>query len=122
MACKIRLCMRTNLQTFARKPTSGTVHFNGVDITERPDTSGPCSGYLPQDYGVYPRMSAIQIARITIAILKGITNKALAKISSEIGAGKWSNLWTTHGLVATYSGRYRQAVSVIAKLFLCDRN
>ena len=53
----------TLMRTLAtlQEPTSGTVTFNGVDITEKPDVVRRVLGYLPQDFGVYPRMSALQL-------------------------------------------------------------
>ncbi len=42
------------------KPTNGTITWNGTDIVKSPDTLHDLLGYLPQDFGVYPNLSAIK--------------------------------------------------------------
>ncbi len=37
------------------KPTTGTIAWNGTDIVKSPDTLRDVLGYLPQDFGVYPK-------------------------------------------------------------------
>lgn len=107
----------TLMRTLAtlQEPTSGTVHFNGVDITERPDTVRSVLGYLPQDFGVYPRMSALQLLD-HIAILKGITDKTARKDQVE-SLLQMVNLWTHRtASVSTYSGGMRQRFGVAQAL------
>jgi len=107
----------TLMRTLAtlQEPTSGTVHFNGVDITERPDTVRSVLGYLPQDFGVYPRMSALQLLD-HIAILKGITDKSARKDQVE-SLLQMVNLWTHRtASVSTYSGGMRQRFGVAQAL------
>ncbi len=107
----------TLMRTLAtlQEPTSGTVHFNGVDITELPDTVRSVLGYLPQDFGVYPRMSALQLLD-HIAILKGITDKAARKDQVE-SLLQMVNLWTHRtASVSTYSGGMRQRFGVAQAL------
>ncbi|AZA82760.1 multidrug ABC transporter ATP-binding protein [Chryseobacterium lactis] len=57
-----------------QKPTSGILSFNGQDIIENPDYIKQNLGFLPQDFGVYPKVSAYDLLE-HIAILKGITDK-----------------------------------------------
>lgn len=107
----------TLMRTLAtlQEPTSGTVHFNGIDITERPDIVRSVLGYLPQDFGVYPRMSALQLLD-HIAILKGITDKAARKDQVE-SLLQMVNLWTHRtASVSTYSGGMRQRFGVAQAL------
>ncbi|MDQ2988522.1 MAG: ATP-binding cassette domain-containing protein, partial [Pseudomonadota bacterium] len=40
------------------RPTSGQILFDGVDIGARPDAIRRRLGYLPQDFGVYPKVTA----------------------------------------------------------------
>ncbi|PWW28020.1 ABC transporter ATP-binding protein [Chryseobacterium sp. AG844] len=61
-----------------QKPTSGTILFNGVDIAKNPDYIKQNLGFLPQDFGVYPKVSAYDLLE-HIAILKGITDKSERK-------------------------------------------
>lgn len=61
-----------------QKPTSGTVIFNGTDVSKNPDYIKQNLGFLPQDFGVYPKVSAYDLLE-HIAVLKGITNAAERK-------------------------------------------
>jgi ABC-type multidrug transport system ATPase subunit len=51
----------------------GSIEFNGIDVLEQPDEIRRTLGYLPQDFGVYPRISA-EAMLDHMAILKGIVN------------------------------------------------
>src|ERR1700694_2516252 len=42
------------------RPTTGTVRWNGVDVIRTPDTLRAVLGYLPQDFGVYPNLNAVE--------------------------------------------------------------
>lgn len=57
-----------------QKPTSGTLLFNEVDIVKNPDYIQQNLGFLPQDFGVYPKVSAYDLLE-HIAVLKGIIDK-----------------------------------------------
>jgi len=105
--------MRTlaTLQT----PDEGMITYNGTDITKNPDVIRSTLGYLPQDFGVYPRMSALALLD-HIAILKGITNKSERKEQVETLL-QMVNLWTHKSAsVATFSGGMRQRFGVAQAL------
>jgi ABC-type multidrug transport system ATPase subunit len=57
------------------KPTEGNVTWNGEDIVSKPDAIRSVLGYLPQDFGVYPNLNAVEFLQY-IAALKGITGPA----------------------------------------------
>ncbi|MEO8516082.1 MAG: ABC transporter ATP-binding protein [Flavobacterium sp.] len=57
-----------------QQPDSGSIEFNGVDILENPNYMRQHLGYLPQEFGVYPKISAYRLLE-HLAILKGIVNK-----------------------------------------------
>ncbi|WP_080778488.1 ABC transporter ATP-binding protein [Chryseobacterium phocaeense] len=61
-----------------QKPTSGTVVFNGTDVSKNPDFIKQNLGFLPQDFGVYPKVSAYDLLE-HIAVLKGINSRAERK-------------------------------------------
>ncbi len=61
-----------------QKPTSGNIIFNGTDVLKDPDHMKRNLGFLPQDFGVYPKVSAYDLLE-HIAILKGITNSTERK-------------------------------------------
>ncbi len=53
---------------------SGTIEFDGIDIFKQPGELRKVLGYLPQDFGVYPKVTAEMMLN-HIAKVKGITNK-----------------------------------------------
>jgi ABC-type multidrug transport system ATPase subunit len=61
-----------------QKPTLGNITFNGIDISENPDYIKQNLGFLPQDFGVYPKVSAFDLLQ-HIAVLKGITDSSERK-------------------------------------------
>lgn len=98
-----------------QNPDEGEVTFNGVDITANPDEMRSVLGYLPQDFGVYPRMSAEALLD-HIAVLKGINN-AKERREQVISLLKNVNLLTHKSAsVATYSGGMRQRFGVAQAL------
>ena len=60
-------CIAT-LQT----PTSGAIQFGDIDVIKEPEKLRQVLGYLPQDFGVYPRVSAYDMLD-HMAVLKGVT-------------------------------------------------
>ena len=42
-------------------PDSGTIDLDGVNVLTQKDAVRKILGYLPQEFGVYPRMSAIDM-------------------------------------------------------------
>ncbi len=57
------------------RPTSGRILFEGVDLTKRPNDVRRKLGYLPQDFGVYENLTAIEFLTY-FAALKGVNSKA----------------------------------------------
>jgi ABC-type multidrug transport system ATPase subunit len=53
------------------KPTDGTITWNDMDVVKSPDTLRAVLGYLPQDFGVYPNLNAIEFLEYMAAI-KGL--------------------------------------------------
>ncbi|TWB82700.1 ABC-type multidrug transport system ATPase subunit [Nitrospirillum amazonense] len=58
-----------------QQPTGGRVTFDGVDVLAEPQRLRQALGYLPQEFGVYPRVSAEDMLD-HLAVLKGLSNKA----------------------------------------------
>ena len=56
------------------EPDSGTIEMNGTDLLTRKDHTRRMLGYLPQDFGLYPTLTAWQMLDY-FAKLKGVTNK-----------------------------------------------
>lgn len=53
------------------KPSSGEIIFQGVNIIKKPDAIRQRLGFLPQDFGVYPNLSALEFMQY-FAALKGV--------------------------------------------------
>ena len=64
------------------QPSSGRVLWNDADIARDPDALRNVLGYLPQDFGVYPNLNAIEFLEY-LAAVKGISADAAKK---RIGA------------------------------------
>lgn len=103
-----------------QSPSSGTILFNGTDIQTHPEIVRRGLGYLPQEFGVYPKVSASELLD-HIAILKGVLNKKerAQQIESLLHQ---TNLWDHRKKhVHTYSGGMRQRFG-IAQALLGDPN
>lgn len=57
-----------------QKPTQGSISFNGVDVVQNPLDIQKYLGFLPQYFGVYPKVSAYDLLE-HLAKLKGVANK-----------------------------------------------
>ena len=98
-----------------QEPDSGSIHFNGLDVLKNKEELRRQLGYLPQDFGVYPKVSAEDLLN-HFAVLKGITNKADRKQSVE-GLLRQTNLWDARKrALGTYSGGMRQRFGIAQAL------
>ena len=107
----------TLMRTLAtlQKPDSGTITLNGKDIVDHPNEMRSVLGYLPQDFGVYPKMSAKALLD-HIAILKGVSNKAERQKQIRALLEGVDLLTHSSANVATYSGGMRQRFGVAQAL------
>ncbi len=66
----------TLMRTIAtlQEPDSGSVQLGDIDVLTQKHELRKVLGYLPQEFGVYPRVSATDLLN-HMAVLKGITNK-----------------------------------------------
>ena len=108
----------TLMRTIAtlQSPDAGTIHFNDIDVLKDPMSLRKVLGYLPQSFGVYPKMSAEDLLTY-FAKLKGIASKTdrdnIVKEVLEI-----TNLYDVRKkYVAGYSGGMKQRFG-IAQLLL----
>jgi ABC-2 type transport system ATP-binding protein len=65
------------------KPTEGTVTWNGTDIVQAPDGLRAVLGYLPQDFGVYPNLNAVEFLEY-IAAIKGLDRRIARRRIDEL--------------------------------------
>ncbi len=59
-------------------PSAGSIRWNGADVRRSPDALRRQLGYLPQDAGVYPQLTADEFLRY-VAALKGLPARAAAE-------------------------------------------
>ena len=93
----------------------GTAFLNDIDILNDKESLRQVLGYLPQEFGTYPRVSALRMLD-HFAVLKGIVNKGERKelvdhLLTEV------NLWDARKTaVSTYSGGMKQRFGIAQAL------
>lgn len=98
-----------------QEPSDGTLTFNNSDIIKEPDQLRNVLGYLPQEFGVYPKFSAYRLLD-HIAILKGILNKNQRKQQVEALLDQ-TNLYSHRKkAVSNFSGGMRQRFGIAQAL------
>lgn len=98
-----------------QSPTGGTITFDGIDILAQPETLRKRLGYLPQDFGVYPRVSAYDMLD-HMAVLKGISERGARKDTVETLLSQ-VNLWDVRKkAIAGFSGGMRQRFGIAQAL------
>ena len=96
------------------KPTNGTIAWNGTDIVKSPDVLRDVLGYLPQDFGVYQNLSAIEFLEYMAAIkgLDAVSAKRrideLLQVTNLVEAAKRP--------LGGYSGGMKQRVGIAQAL------
>jgi ABC-type multidrug transport system ATPase subunit len=104
-------------------PTSGAIRFGDpstspaatIDVIAEPERLRRVLGYLPQDFGVYPRVSAEDMLE-HMAVLKGIASKADRRSTVETLLQQ-TNLWSVRKkALAGFSGGMRQRFGIAQAL------
>ena len=107
----------TLMRTIAtlQAPTAGSIRFGDIDVLAEPDRLRRKLGYLPQDFGVYPRISAYQMLD-HMAVLKGIADAKDRKLVVE-HLLEQTNLWAVRSkAIAGFSGGMRQRFGIAQAL------
>ena len=90
-----------------QRPSAGRVRLDDIDALSHPRLLRRRLGYLPQDFGVYPGVSA-QALLEQVAVLKGVTRRDNRRDTVETLL-RLVNLWEVRGrAVSTFSGGMRQ--------------
>jgi ABC-2 type transport system ATP-binding protein len=98
-----------------QEPDSGTIALGGVDVILQKDEIRQTLGYLPQEFGVYPKVSAERLLD-HFAVLKGIIDRRARKEVVEALLRK-TNLWDVRRQkLGGYSGGMRQRFGVAVAL------
>jgi ABC-type multidrug transport system ATPase subunit len=96
------------------RPTGGRVIWNDIDISQSPNELRSVLGYLPQDFGVYPNLTATEFLEY-IAALKGLGGQATRIRIQELL--HMVNLFDARKQpLGTYSGGMKQRVGIAQAL------
>ena len=98
-----------------QSPSEGSIRFGEIDVLREPEKLRAQLGYLPQDFGVYPRVSARELLD-HLAVLKGIAGRSERKDTVETLLAQ-VNLWEVRDkAVAGFSGGMRQRFGIAQAL------
>jgi ABC-2 type transport system ATP-binding protein len=96
-------------------PTSGAIRFGDIDVLANPQALRRTLGYLPQDFGVYPRVSAESMLE-HLAVLKGIAHRGERRETVD-ALLRQVNLWDVRKkALAGFSGGMRQRFGIAQAL------
>lgn len=96
-------------------PDSGEIFLDELDVLKDKDAVRRILGYLPQEFGVYPKMTALNMLD-HLAVMKGITGRGERKDSIE-HLLKQTNLWDVRKKkLGTYSGGMKQRFGIAQAL------
>jgi len=107
----------TLMRTIAtlQDPDSGSVVLNGLDVLADKPAARRTLGYLPQEFGVYPKVSA-EAMLDHFAVLKGVTSRGDRRAVVE-ALLRQTNLWDVRKRkLGTYSGGMRQRFGIAQAL------
>jgi len=94
---------------------SGSVFLDDIDVLDEKDAVRRLLGYLPQDFGVYPKVSAQELLD-HFAQLKGLSHKARRREVVD-GLLQQTNLWEVRDQrLGTFSGGMRQRFGIAQAL------
>ena len=98
-----------------QRADSGSIQMGDIDILKDTDQVREILGYLPQEFGVYPKVTSYRMLD-HIASLKGVSNKGERKDLVEALLNK-TNLWHVRNKnLGTYSGGMKQRFGIAQAL------
>jgi len=96
-------------------PGSGSIRFGDIDVLKDPARLRATLGYLPQDFGVYPRVSAADMLE-HLAVLKGVAGRGERRDTVD-ALLRQVNLWDVRKkAIAGFSGGMRQRFGIAQAL------
>ena len=107
----------TLMRTIAtlQEPDSGEIWLDGINVIKQKDTVRRLLGYLPQEFGVYPKISALDMLS-HLAVMKGITDGRERKEMVDALLNQ-TNLWDARKkALSTYSGGMKQRFGIAQAL------
>ncbi len=98
-----------------QEPDSGSISLGEINVLKQKDEVRKTLGYLPQEFGVYPKVDATTLLN-HLAVLKGITNAIERKSVVEALLQK-TNLWDARKKnLGGYSGGMKQRFGIAQAL------
>lgn len=99
---------------------SGTISLDGIDVLSQKNEVRKMLGYLPQEFGVYPKLSAIDMLN-HLAVLKGVTASGERREMVD-ALLQQTNLWEVRKkALSTYSGGMKQRFGIAQALLANPR-
>jgi ABC-2 type transport system ATP-binding protein len=96
-------------------PDSGSITLDGIDVLCQKDEVRRILGYLPQEFGVYPKISALDMLN-HLAVMKGITSSSERKETID-ALLQQTNLWDVRKkALSTFSGGMKQRFGIAQAL------
>jgi ABC-2 type transport system ATP-binding protein len=96
------------------KPTTGKIIFNDIDLLQNPNRVREVLGYLPQDFGVYPNLNAVEFLEY-LAAIKGLDKRSASQLIDELLQVVNLSEARTH-LLGGYSGGMKQRIGIAQAL------
>ncbi len=98
-----------------QEPDTGSVRLGAMDVVREKDAVRQTLGYLPQEFGVYPRVSAERLLD-HFAVLKGVAGRGERRDTVE-ALLRQTNLWEVRKQrLGGYSGGMKQRFGVAVAL------
>lgn len=98
-----------------QQPDTGSIQLDGIDVLNQKDEVRQTLGYLPQEFGVYPKAKAEDLLDY-FAVMKGITQRASRREVVE-ALLKQTNLWEKRRQkLGSFSGGMKQRFGVAVAL------
>jgi len=96
-------------------PDSGSIDLDGLNVLKQKNEVRKILGYLPQEFGVYPKVSAVDLLQ-HLAVMKGVTNRTERKQMVDAILHQ-TNLWDVRKKsLGTYSGGMKQRFGIAQAL------
>ena len=101
-------------------PDSGAITLDGIDVLHQKNEVRKILGYLPQEFGVYPKLSALDMLH-HLAVLKGVTSSGERREMID-ALLQQTNLWDVRKkALSTYSGGMKQRFGIAQALLANPR-
>jgi ABC-type multidrug transport system ATPase subunit len=98
-----------------QEPDSGEIWLDNINVVKQKETVRRLLGYLPQEFGVYPKISGLDMLS-HLAVMKGVTNAGERKAMVEALLNQ-TNLWDARKkALSTYSGGMKQRFGIAQAL------